>query len=200
MISRPHSNQRDSISRWETPQLLDIPAPETENEQTIEELRAEAKALGHAEGYQQGLRQGEAEINRKLQNLTNLMNALSSPYADLNEQVLESLTTLAGKIARALVKRELHTNPDTIMALVRDTVAILNTPTARVHIHLHPEDARLMRDLMKNATDKNRWMLLDDPMVARGDCKVSNQDSIVDGNLASRINTVITQFQGDERG
>lgn len=200
MISRPHSSQRDSISRWETPQLLDIPAAETENEQSIEELRAEAKALGHAEGYQQGLRQGETEINRKLQALTNLMNALSSPYADLNEQVLESLTTLAGKIARALVKRELHTNPDTIMALVRDTVAILNTPTARVHIHLHPEDARLMRDLMKNATDKNRWILLDDPMVTRGDCKVSNQDSIVDGNLASRINTVITQFQGDERG
>lgn len=199
MISRPHSGQRDSISRWETPQLLDLPAAEPGSEQTLEELRAEAKALGHAEGYQQGLRQGETEINRKLQQLNSLLNALATPYDDLNEQVLESLVTLAGKIARSLVKRELHTAPETIMALVRDTVAILNTPAARMHVHLNPEDARLMRDLMKNATDKNRWVILDDPMVARGDCKVSNQDSLVDGNLSSRINTVITQFQGDER-
>ena len=103
------------------------------------------------------------------------------------------------KIARSLVKRELHTAPDAIMALVRDTVAILNMPTQIMNVHLHPEDAKLVQQLTGDS-DSKPWHLIVDPMVARGDCKVSCQDSIVDGTLQSRINAIITQFQGDERG
>ena len=155
---------------------------------------------GYAEGYQQGISQAEQLLAQRMQDLDSLLHALAAPYADLNQQVLDSLVVLSSKIARALVKRELHTAPDTIMALVRDTIAILNMPTSTVNLHLHPEDARLLLELTRASTENNRWVIIEDLMIARGDCKVSCQDSIVDGNLKSRINAVITQFQGDERG
>ncbi|MES2603909.1 MAG: FliH/SctL family protein [Pseudomonadota bacterium] len=193
------NNSNDSISRWETPHLLDLPIHEEVYEQTLDELRSEAVAQGYAEGFAQGARDAELAIQQQQQNLDVLLHALTAPYADLNQQVLDTIVLLSGKIARALVKRELHTAPDTIMALVRDTIAILNMPTSIVNVHLHPEDARLLNELTGHS-DNTRWLVIEDPMIARGDCKVSCHDSIVDGNLASRINAVITQFQGDERG
>ncbi len=193
-------NNNDSISRWETPHLLDLPVKEEINAETLEELRDNAVKHGYAEGYQQGVREAELLLTRRMHDLESLLHALAAPYADLNQQVLDSLVVLASKIARSLVKRELHTAPDTIMALVRDTIAMLNMPTSIVNLHLHPEDARLLLELTNTSTENNRWVIIEDLMIARGDCKVSCQDSIVDGNLKSRIDAVITQFQGDERG
>ena len=199
MIRAAMSNN-ESISRWETPHLLDLPIKDEPNPETLEELRDTAVKSGYAEGYQQGARQAEVMLKQKMQEIDILLQALAAPYADLNQQVLDTLVMLSGKIARSLVKRELHTAPDTIMALVRDTIAILNMPTSIVNVHLHPEDARLLQELTKASTENNRWFIIEDLMIARGDCKASCQDSIVDGNLQSRINSVITQFQGDERG
>jgi flagellar assembly protein FliH len=197
---RAAMSTNEAISRWETPHLHDLPAKEEISAETLDELRDNAVKHGYAEGYQQGMRQAELLLDGRMQELKVLLEALSAPYADLNQQVLDSLVVLASKIARSLVKRELHTAPDTIMALVRDTIAILNMPTSTVNLHLHPEDARLLLELTRASTENNRWVIIEDLMIARGDCKVSCQDSIVDGNLASRIAAVITQFQGDERG
>jgi len=198
MISRA-AMSNDGISRWESPHLIDMPVKPELSEAALEELRKDAINRGYADGFQQGQQQAERMLQQKITQINQLVETLASPYADLNQQVLDTLVLLAGKIARSLVKRELHTAPDAIMALVRDTVGILNLPTQVVNLHLHADDARLLQELTGAAVGK-RWHIIEDPMVARGDCKVSCQDSIVDGNLASRINAVITQFQGDERG
>jgi flagellar assembly protein FliH len=197
---RAAMSTNESISRWETPHLHDVPVKEEINAETLEELRDTAVKSGYAEGYQRGMREAELLLDGRMHEMNLLLQALAAPYADLNQQVLDSLVVLASKIARSLVKRELHSAPDTIMALVRDTIAILNMPTSTVNLHLHPEDARLLLELTKASSENNRWVIIEDLMIARGDCKVNCQDSIVDGNLASRIAAVITQFQGDERG
>jgi flagellar assembly protein FliH len=199
MVRSGMSNQRNNFSRWESPHLLDMPKENSEPEISLEELRNQAIGEGFANGLAEGNHHAQQILQQKMAELDAMLNAIASPYADLNQQVLDSLVLLSSKIARSLVKRELHTHPDTIMALVRDTVAILNLPAATVNVHLHPEDARLIHEIIGSSTEK-RWIVIDDPMIARGDCKVSHQDSLIDGNLASRINTVITQFQGDERG
>jgi flagellar assembly protein FliH len=196
---RAANNPLDGISRWETPHLVDMPAKPELSEQALEELRNEALTRGYADGFQQGQQHADLVLQQKVGEIHLLLQALSTPFADINQQVLDALVALASKVARSLVKRELHTAPESIMALIRDTVSILNMPTQPVNVHLHPEDARLVSSLTGNS-DGNRWFLIEDPMISRGDCKVSCQDSIVDGNLQSRINAVITQFQGDERG
>jgi flagellar assembly protein FliH len=199
MVRSGMSTQRNNFSRWESPHLLDMPKDNSEPEISLEDLRNQALAEGFANGLAEGNLHAQQVLQQKLASLELILSALASPYADLNQQVLDTLVQLSSKIARSLVKRELHTHPDTIMALVRDTVAILNLPTAIVNVHLHPEDAHLIQEITGTSIEK-RWLIIEDPMVARGDCKVSHQDSLIDGNLASRINAVITQFQGDERG
>lgn len=190
----------NDIRHWETPRLGEAASNPQEEERDLETLRKEAYAKGFAEGHSKGLVQAQTETNRRLQTLDMVLNALAKPYEDINQQAIDSLAKLAGKIARCLVKRELRTEPETIIALVRDTVSILNSSAEKLNVFLNPEDAQLIQSITRTSSEKSRWKLIDDPLIPRGDCRVTSRDATVDGSLMARINTIITQFQGDERG
>lgn len=188
------------VSRWTTPRLEEPKPTLEDNGPSLEELRQRAREQGLAEGHAEGLRLGQAQLDERLRHLELMLDALARPFADINQQLLNQMTVLCGRIARSLVKRELHSAPETIMALVRDTTALLDANTSRLDIYLNPADARVIAELMREAAERTRWTLIEDPSIAPGDCKVGSLDSLVDGNLGARIDTVLTQFQGDERG
>jgi flagellar assembly protein FliH len=189
-----------SVSRWATPQLsgsVTTAAPAVED---MAQVRQNAFDQGHAEGYKAGMHLAEEELRARFVTLEQLLAAISRPLGDLDEEVLGQLAQLAGRIARQLVKRELRTEPETIMALVRDSVAILNSTDEKIRIHLHPDDARVIHGLTQAATEKNRWDIVEDPLIAHGDCNVISFDSIISGDLQTRINAIIWQCLGDDRG
>ncbi len=191
-------NRTDIISKWETPRLnsnaLDDDEPQDE-----EELRRAAYKEAQNKGYQVGLQQGTQEMEQRLRIIDNFISSLSQPFDDQNHQLAEDIAVLAGKIAKSLVRRELRTEPDTIMALVRDTISALNTSVQTVNVHLNPESARIIREIVNTDSQEQSWNIIDDPLVARSDCKVSSNDALIDADLQKRINLIITQFIGDER-
>lgn len=198
MIKTGITNLQNSISRWETPHLSEQAKPKIE-EEDLGKVRQRAVDQGFEEGYKQGLARAEAELNKKSAAIEKILASITHPFAELDQQVLELLVQITGKIARSLVKRELRTEPETIMALIRDTVVVLNSTTEKIRVHLHPDDARVIHNLTRTATEHSRWDILDDPLVARGDCKVSSLDSVVVGDLQTRIHAIITHCLGDER-
>lgn len=200
MIKAGLAGLNDTISKWETPRLGDTLKGPQEEARDLEVLRKEAYAQGFAEGHDKGLLQAQAETNRRLQTLDMVLNSMAKPFDDINQQTLDTLAKLAGKIARCLVKRELRAEPETVIALVRDTVSILNSSAEKLNVFLNPDDALLIQNITRTSAEKSRWKIIDDPMIPRGDCRVTSRDATVDGSLMARINTVITQFQGDERG
>ncbi|MES2624468.1 MAG: FliH/SctL family protein [Pseudomonadota bacterium] len=200
MIKPGVTNSPNSISRWETPHLSEQPAvkPKVE-EEDLGKVRQRAVEEGYEEGYKKGLAKAEAELNKKSATIEKILTSITHPFAELDHQVFELLVQMTGKIARSLVKRELRTEPETIMALIRDTVVVLNNTTDKIRIHLHPDDALVIHNLTRTATEHSRWDILEDPLLARGDCKVSSLDSVVIGDLQTRIHAIITQCLGDER-
>lgn len=199
MIKAGFAGLNDNIRHWETPRLGDAVRGPHDDVKDIEVLRKEAVAQGFAEGHDKGLQQAQNETNRRLQALDMVLNAMAKPYEDINAQTLDTIARLAGKIARCLVKRELRTEPETIIALVRDTVSILNSSAEKLNVFLNPDDALLIQSITRTSSEKSRWKIIDDPLIPRGDCRVTSRDATVDGSLMARINTIITQFQGDER-
>lgn len=189
----------NTISKWETPRLGDALRGPQDDARDLEVLKKEAYAQGYAEGHDKGMLQAQSETNRRLQTFDALLDAMAKPFEDINQQTLDTLARLAGKIARCLVKRELRTEPETIIALVRDTVSILNSSAEKLNVFLNPDDAVLIQNITRTSSEKSRWKLIDDPMIPRGDCRVTSRDATIDGSLMARINTIITQFQGDER-
>jgi flagellar assembly protein FliH len=199
MIKAGLAGLNDNIKHWETPRLGGAARSAQDDARDLEALRKETQAQGFAEGYNTGLLQAQSETNRRLQTLDMVLGAMAKPYEDINGQTLDTIAKLAGKIARCLVKRELRTEPETIIALVRDTVSILNSYAEKLNVYLNPDDAQLIQSITRTSSEKSRWKIIDDPMIPRGDCRVTSRDATVDGSLQARINTVITQFQGDQR-
>jgi flagellar assembly protein FliH len=98
------------------------------------------------------------------------------------------------------VRRELKAQPEEIIAVVRETVALLPVGARAVRVHLHPEDAELVRSRLAAASGERAWNLVEDPMLARGGCRVSSDNSSIDATLEQRLGAVIAAMLGDERG
>lgn len=167
--------------------------------QSEEDIRLGAYKEGHEQGYQAGLEQGAAEMKQQLDVVNSYIDALARPFNEQSQQLAETIAKLAGKIAKSLVRRELRTEPETIMALIREAVTALNTSAQEINIHLNPENARIIRKIINIDSQEQSWNIIDDPLISRSDCKVSSQDSLIDADLQTRIDLIITRFLGDER-
>jgi flagellar assembly protein FliH len=72
--------------------------------------------------------------------------------------------------------------------------------TAReVRVHLHPEDARLVRSRLADAGGERAWSIAEDPIISRGGCRVSSENSTIDAQLEQRIGSAIATALGDSR-
>jgi len=189
----------ERISKWETPCLTNTPSDGGSQDQSEEALKRSAYEQAHKEGYAAGKALAAEDMKQRLDTIDTFINALSHPFEEQNLKLAEYLAQLAGKIARSLVRRELRTDPETILALIRDAVATLNTSVQKINVHLNPENARRIREIINIENQEQNWNIIDDPLIAHGDCKVSNQDALIDADLKTRIDLIITQFLGDER-
>lgn len=189
----------ENFSRWQTPTFFDQSDVLTQSNKSEEDIRKEVYEECYVKGYQAGMKAGQEKITQQLELVNTFISMLSTPFHDMNNQIVEELADLSGKIARALVKRELKTEPETIMAIVRDTIKALGEDNKSVTVYLHPDDAEILHDINKRVTEKQIWNVIEDPLISRGDCRVSKEDSLIDENIQDRINLIITQFMGDER-
>jgi len=134
-----------------------------------------------------------------VQRLEGVLNLQARPLAELDEIVLRQLATLAGAIARQLVRRELRTQPEQIIAVIRETVALLPAAARDVRIHLHPEDAALVRERLVEPAAERAWTLVEDPVITRGGCRISSENSSIDAQVETRLGAAIAAVLGDER-
>jgi len=160
---------------------------------------AEGRAAGTAAAQQQ-MQAANGEIERRAQQLQSICEFMTRPLAELDQQVLEQLVTLAGAIARQIVRRELKLHPDEIVAVIRETVALLPANARDVRVHLHPEDGALVRERLSPASSDRAWSIVEDPMLARGGCRVTSESSTIDAAVEQRLGAAIATVLGDERG
>ncbi len=164
-----------------------------------EGLEAGRKA-GLKAGRKAGLDAGRGEIEARVRDLDSILNAMAAPLKELDTLVEEELVRLTTAIARRLIRRELKTAPGEIVAVVREAVALLPVASQGVALHLHPEDARLVREALALDDEQGRaWTLIEDPALSRGGCAVESELSRIDATVERRLNTVIATVLGDQR-
>jgi len=193
--------------RW-SPPLVHGPAVSVRRDQRKEASRAErqahdeAFALGKAEGMAAGRAEFDArnaDLALRLQKLDAILNVLSKPLSDLDAQVERQLVTLALTIARHLVRRELRIDPTQVIAIIRETVALLPASARNVRVHLHPDDAALVREVLAAPQSERAWSVIEDPVTSRGGCRVTTETAQIDARLETRLGEVIAQVLGSER-
>jgi flagellar assembly protein FliH len=158
---------------------------------------------GYEEGFELGRREGQAageqELKDQSRRLEQLMQTLTQPFELLDQEVEEGLVALAIAIARHLVRREITTDPNLIVAVVKEAVGSLPCASRMIKLHLHPDDARIIHERVNLPDGQNRWQIHEDPALSRGGCLVVTETSRVDARVETRLNKVIGAVMCGER-
>lgn len=215
-LSKIFSDQEiDEVRQWRPP---DVEAPggasaeehsgslltadqlEQLQKQAYEEGYEQGKREGFEYGHKEALTQGREEVKRKIGQFESLMSTLNEPLKQLDNQVEQELIELVIAMVRQLVRREIKADPGYIIGVVREALAILPVSSRNIHLMLHPEDARLVREIYTLSENKPGWKIVEDPVLARGGCRVITDSSQVDATLESRLTTLIAPLLAGERG
>jgi flagellar assembly protein FliH len=152
------------------------------------------------EGFQQGLQEGRAQGARDAAEMKALVASLREVSQALEQSLSERILELAVEIARVVVRHALEVRPEFVIDVVREAVASLPEMEAHAEISLHPDDAVLLREVLRS--DPNAalpWHVVEDPQVNRGGCRVVTRSSEIDATLDSRWRRVVATLGRDER-
>ena len=221
MKSRTDPNpgeQSDAYRRWEPPELAttgsDVETPadplslttfepsasEKAHRKAYQEGLAEGRDEGERLGRQEGLTAGRTEVRAEADRFRQLMLALSRPLEQVDDKVERLLVVLAMTVARQLVRRELKSEPGDVVAAVREALAALPADSREIQVHLHPEDAELVRGALDlNSNSAGPWEIVEDTALSRGGCRVVAEDSRIDATVESRLAATIAGVLGGER-
>jgi flagellar assembly protein FliH len=191
---------------WELPPIDGPVVARRRQGADLDAVEREAWDKGYAQGREAGVvaamqeqRAAQAEIDRRVQHLGSILEFMARPMAELDDQVQRQLAMLAGAIARHVVRREIKLQPDDIIGLIRDTVSLLPVTAREVRVHLNPEDANLVRSRLADVTSERAWSITEDPILPRGGCRVTSENSSIDAQVEQRLGAAIAAVLGDER-
>ena len=191
---------------WELPEIDGPVLARNRRVVDLSGIEREAWEKGYAEGrdaataaVRKEQQATQVELDRRVQNLASILDFMAKPIAALDTEVQRQLVSLTGAIARQIVRRELKTQPDEIVAVIRETVALLPMTARDIRVHLNPEDAKLVRARAVEAGSDRSWSITEDPLISRGGCRVSSENSTIDSTLEQRLGAAIAAALGDSR-
>ncbi len=197
------SEDSADCSRWQIPEVDGTAGKvrkviKQPTDKEIEVRRQKGYDEGFAKGKQEGIAVGQANLAKQAQNLVKISGQLSKPLAELDDDVVDELVTLAMTIAKHMVRREIKTNPGEIVAVVREAAALLPSTSRTIKIFLHPEDMALLKESL-SISEQGVWALVDDPALTRGGCRLVTESAQLDASIETRLAAVVAELMGGER-
>ncbi len=185
---------------WTAPDVsAPVPGQPPPTVSGLVDLQAEAYKEAFAQGLTEGREAGRAEVRAQVEKLAGMFYDLAKPLEDLDAEVERELLTLAVALARQIVRRELKTDPTQIIGIIRDAIAALPVAAREVRVHLHPEDAIVVRENLSPTQHEPAWSIVEDPVMARGGCQITTANSRIDARLETRLSAILSDLMGSER-
>ena len=197
------SGDLTAYERWELPQVNGTVVSSAATAKELESIQKQAYDEGFAFGQKEGFDQKKQELEMQVASLRSIIELLSEPLKELDNDIVNQLSHLSMTVAKQVIRRELHTDEGEIVGIVREAMNALPASSRKIILNIHPDDA----DLIKKAfslgdevdSDEQRWKVVEDPIISRGGCKISSENSRIDATVEARLNRVISTLLGDER-
>lgn len=187
------------VARWNVPAIDGSDGKGYLTAGRLEELQKDAYEEAWKKGHADGLVAGQQEVQRRAERYDELLRALCKPFDNLDESVETQLVELSMAVVKQLFRREIKLNPSHVIGVVREAIQLLPIASRNVHVHLHPEDAVLVRESLAPAEGEPAWSTIEDPLIARGGCRVTTDNSQIDATADARLQAAINAILGEER-
>jgi len=210
-MSEPHGgNARPrpaaaSIERWSLP-AVEGPLASSMRDERARAAAEKRSVQDGARGYEAGLARAQAEaqprlaeLGSRVQRLDSILQLLAAPLAALDDEVEKQLLELALAVGKQLARRELAAAPAQVVAILRECLEQLPVAARDVRVHLHPEDAAIVRERLAEPSSGRAWTIVEDPTLGRGGCLVRSDTSQIDARFESRVHAVLASALGEQR-
>ena len=193
------SEQVDSCQSWHAPAVAGGGGQGLLTAGQMEALQEQARQEGFAQGLQEGRAAGAQQIQNQASQLNALLQTLREPFSELDEAVEEQLVQMSLLIAKQLVRRELKTSPEQVIAVVREAIAVLPVASRELKLVLHPDDIEMVREALSMHDEVENIKIVPDPVLTQGGCRILTDTSQVDATVESRLNAIFANVLGGER-
>ncbi len=194
MTSSKH--QPHQYQRWEpaslglpktmTPEVVAQMPTAADLEQIHQQAHQEGYQAGLAEGIEAGRQKGEAQAAEEVRHLQALLEPLAQAIRDYEHEMGDATLALALDIAKQILRQALRVKPELLLPIVRGALESLPQNTLHPHVHLHPEDAALVRARMQTEITQGGWKIVEDPHLQRGGCRIDTPVSDTDATIENR--------------
>lgn len=153
---------------------------------------------GRAEGLDRGFEAGSEHARRRqqlaeeqagatlAQRIESLHQALEGRFADLEGEAADRVVALALEVARHALRATLAVRPETIVPVVQEALSSLFDERVRMHLHLNPRDAELVRSELGERLGARNCEIVADPSIEAGGCRIETPRAEVDATVATR--------------
>lgn len=191
-------NVGSKLTAWERWELASFDSPagpkkETADEaeiklptaEEIEQIFQQARDTGRTAGYAEGQARARAEGAR----FVTLASQFDVALTEIDQRVAENLLALALDVARQVIRQAIAVKPELLLETVREALAQMQHPHAT--IHLHPEDASLVRSYLGDQLAHAGHRIHEDRRQERGGCLIESGGSQLDASMATRWRRVV---------
>ena len=159
-------------------------------------LEREAYARGFNQGEAAGLAAAANRSEAMLRELTGTLAELTTLRAEMIRQTERQMVELALAIARRIVLREVSIDRDLLIAMSRVALERLGE-SARVTVRLHPDEYEVTSAGRVAEIIGANVMVLADPRVGRGGCRVESDLGTLDAGVDAQIQELGRALLGD---
>ncbi|MCK6390573.1 MAG: flagellar assembly protein FliH [Azonexus sp.] len=169
---------------------LNLPTAE-DIEQIHEQARQEGYQAGFEEGRAAALAEAagarEAESARIAELTAGFLQALASLEQDVGDQMLD----LALEIASQVVRSTISCQREVLLPVIHEALQALPLHHGNIALHLHPEDAELLAESLRELTLQSGLHIAPDSQMPLGSCTLKAGHSEIDATLANRWKRVV---------
>jgi flagellar assembly protein FliH len=189
--------QHDSgtnYQRWEPVALdavdVDVQQVQLPTAEALEDIHRQAHQegydLGYSEGQAAGYKQGAAKAEEEFLHLKELLASVEDAIQQFGKSTSEELLSLSLEISKQILRQSLKVRPELLLPIVRNVMESIPQHSQHPHLHLHPEDAVLVKTHMQNEIALGGWKIVEDQRIARGGCRIETTAAEIDATLANR--------------
>jgi flagellar assembly protein FliH len=155
-------------------------------------------ALGYTEGFAQGHAQATLEGQRQIADYiatqgqeaaTKFLRLFASAREQLDtaeQDLAQGVLELACELSRQVLRHELATNPNALLPVVREALAMLTSDSKAASVRIHPVDVEVVSEVLQAEFAGLSLQIVGDATVQPGGCVVASAGTVVDGTLERR--------------
>lgn len=182
-----------------------IPLPTAEE---IEAIHENARKEGYEAGLEAGRKAAEEEARAseekaraaqkaEIAKIHALTASLDKALSEVDQALAEQLLDLSLEVAHQVIRGALNVRPELLIPLIREAMQSLPIHHGNVALHLHPEDASLIQDSLKELSAQGGLHVAPDSTLKRGGCLLKAGHSQVDATIETRWRRVLEAIGAD---